>query len=217
MRIPKQAERIGRLVILGDAGVDGFGRKLVRVKCECKTIKVLVERSLRHNKTQSCGCLQVESVKKRNTKHGHAANDSATPEYEAWRTMMHRCYVKTTDSYPYYGGKGIGVCKKWRENFVAFLADLGNRPSDDHVLCLLDKDKDFKPGNVRWLTLSEANRKKRSNTFYTVNGVTKCFVDWATEYGIPKNTLHYRVVTKGMPMRDALDIGRGRQGKVLPE
>lgn len=206
----------GRLTVLGDAPPDKDGNHRIRVRCDCGTEKILVRRSFVKNKVQSCGCLREERQREAATIHGHHTDDAPTPEYEAWRSMIRRCEDESVDSYAWYGGKGIKVCKRWRESFEAFLADVGERPSDGHLFCLLNKDKDFKPGNAAWRTRHDADRTKRSNTFYEVNGVTKCLVDWAKEYDIPKNTLHYRVVTKGMSMRDALDVGRGRSGKVLP-
>lgn len=208
-------QKQGRLTVLRELQPDKRGRRRIRVRCECGVEKTLLRENFVHNKVQSCGCLRLERAIEASTVHGHSGVN-ASPEYEAWRSMIQRCYQESCESYPWYGGKGIGVCREWRESFEAFLAHLGRRPSDQHLLCLLDKTKDFAPGNVAWVTKHEADRKKRSNTFYTVNGVTKCLVDWATEYGIPKNTLHYRVVTKGMPMRDALDVGRGTPGKLLP-
>jgi hypothetical protein len=206
----------GRLTVIGEAPSDVRGRR-VRVRCECGIVKVVLYRSFRMNRTQSCGCLRTEKVQKARTTHGHRTNDEVTPEYAAWRSMLQRCYDVNGDSYSWYGGKGVTVCRRWRDSFELFLADVGERPSEEHVFCLLEKSGNFEPGNAAWTTKHEADRRKRSNTFYEVNGVVRCLVDWAKEYGIPKNTLHYRVVTKGMTMRDALDVGRGRQGRLLPE
>ena len=201
--------------VLGDAGVDRQGRKLVRTRCSCGNERTILKKSL-SNRSTSCGCERVNSVRYAVKTHGHCVDDAHSPEYEAWRTMLGRCDNPSVESYPYYGGKGIGVCARWRGSFEAFLADVGARPSDGHLLCLLDKTKDYAPGNAAWLTRHDADRKKRSNTFYEVNGVSKCLVDWAKEHGIGKSTLHYRVVTRGMSMRDALDLGHGRSGKALP-
>ena len=204
--------------VLGEVGVDRRGRKLVRTRCSCGNERVILKKSL-SNRSTSCGCERANAVREATKTHGQCVDDAHTPEYEAWRTMLARCDDPSRENYPYYGGRGIGVCARWRGargGFEAFLADVGQRPTDGHVLCLLDKSKDYAPGNAAWLTRHDADRKKRNNTFYEVNGVTKCLVDWAKEHDIPKNTLHYRVVTKGMSMRDALDVGRGCQGKVLP-
>lgn len=211
----------GRLKVLRELPPDKRGRLRVRVRCElalggCGTEKTLIYKSFVGNKVESCGCLRIERVKEASTIHGHHSRDEPTPEYQAWHSMLQRCYQPSCESYPWYGGKGIGVYAAWREDFTVFLADVGLRPSEDHMLCLVDKSKDFSPSNAKWMTKREVHRKRRNNTFYTVNNVTKCLVDWAADYDIPKATLHYRVVTKGMTMRDALDVGRGSPGKLLP-
>ena len=45
-----------------------------------------------------------------------------------WRSMLRRCYNSNDKAFPRYGGRGIRVCKSWRENFDAFFADMGECP-----------------------------------------------------------------------------------------
>jgi hypothetical protein len=202
----------GRLVLVRAVGGERW-----RVRCACGTTKTVRTENLRAGHTRSCGCLHRERVRDTHTKHGHRIDEGLTPEYAAWRTMIALCHDPRADSYLYYGGAGVTVCAAWRgdRGFATFLADVGPRPSAKHVLSRVDKGKAFEPGNALWLTKHASSRRRVDNTFYTVNGVTKCLVDWASEYGIPKSTLHYRVVTRGMTMRDALDVGEGRNGKRL--
>ena len=49
---------------------------------------------------------------------------------------------------------------------------------------------------------------------YTVDGVTKSLVSWAIEHDIPKTTLRYRM-TRGMSMREALDVTREGSDSIL--
>lgn len=44
-----------------------------------------------------------------------------------WR-MVNRCYDSRFNGYERYGGKGIGVCKGWRESVKTFYLDMGKRP-----------------------------------------------------------------------------------------
>ena len=153
-----------------------------------------------------------------NLRHGHRGTNSSdvSPTYEAWRTMIRNCTCEDSVRYVDYGAIGITVCDRWigDQGFVNFLADLGVKPPKRY-LSRHDKSLGFTPENTYWATLKEVGRHRCDNTFYTVNGVTKCLVDWAKQYDIPKTTLHYRVVTKGMTMRDALDVGRGCPGRPL--
>lgn len=206
--------RFGRLVVQHVVKRPGKKKRAV-VRCDCGAKKEVQAGNLTSGHTTSCGCFRMEQVKAATTKHGYRTAGRAKPEYEAWQSMIDRCYEPGCDSYPYYGGKGITVCAKWRTNFEAFLEDVGPRPSDDHQLSRRDRKKNYTPSNTYWATRFESDRNRTNNRFFTINGVSLCLEDWAAKYDIPKSTLHYRLA-KGMTMRDALDLGRGRQGKVLP-
>jgi len=43
---------------------------------------------------------------------------SNTPEHRAWNNMIQRCYNPNIKDYPNYGGRGIKVCDRWKENFL---------------------------------------------------------------------------------------------------
>jgi hypothetical protein len=34
--------------------------------------------------------------------------------------MKQRCYYKKGISYPNYGGRGIEVCRDWKDSYIAF-------------------------------------------------------------------------------------------------
>ena len=75
--------------------------------------------------------------------------------------MKNRCDLPSAASFKYYGGRGIVVCDRWRDDFEAFLADVGPRPSSKHSLDRIDPNGNYEPGNVRWATLSEQNQNQR--------------------------------------------------------
>lgn len=211
----KKGARFGRLVV-EQVSRDEEDRKLrATVLCDCGTRKVVRASNLMTGHTTSCGCFHSERVRETHTKHGYRGNDRAKPEYEAWQSMIDRCYEPRCHSYPHYGGKGVTVCAKWRRDFKAFLDDVGPRPSPDHQLGRRSRSKNYTPSNTYWATRFESDRSRSNNRFFTINGETLCLEDWAERYDIPKSTLHYRLA-KGMSMRDALDVGRGRSGRALP-
>ena len=86
---------------------------------------------------------------------------SCTPTYKSWNAMVSRCYTESTASYPWYGGRGITVCDRWRTSFENFLEDMGERPSLDHSIDRIDPDGNYEPGNCRWLTRAEQNARRR--------------------------------------------------------
>lgn len=129
--------------------------------------------------------------------HGEAG---VTPEYSAWSTMKNRC---SDASHVGYGERGIGVCKRWQDSFVAFLEDMGRRPSSDHSLDRKDNDGDYEPGNVRWATRKEQQRNRGCNRMLTWNGETMTVADWADRMGLKYNTLHERL-RRGWSTKKAL-------------
>ncbi len=94
-------------------------------------------------------------------KHGHNRNNMISPTYRSWSTMRDRCNLKTVNRYEQYGGRGIGVCVRWRK-FENFLADMGVRPEGE-TLDRIDSDQDYSPGNCRWADSYLQNRNRRIN------------------------------------------------------
>lgn len=92
-----------------------------------------------------------------NFKHGW----SNTPTWKSWMCMIERCYDVRNASYPQYGARGITVCDRWRDSFVNFLEDMGERPSREYQIDRRDPDGDYEPGNCRWLTRTENNARRK--------------------------------------------------------
>lgn len=147
--------RYGRLVVLGDAGRGG-AKRLVRVKCDCGTEKVVQLGNLRTGNTTSCGCLHRERLAERGrtgVRHGHAQGGVLSPTYHSWQGMIARCTRPTHVAWHNYGGRGITVCARWLQ-FENFLMDMGERP-EDLTLDRIDNDGHYEPGNCRWATRSQ--------------------------------------------------------------
>jgi hypothetical protein len=94
-------------------------------------------------------------------KHGFCPARKMTPEYRAWADMKSRCLNPSIKNYPYYGGRGISICKQWIDSFTSFLSDVGFRPSDLHSLDRIDNNGNYQPGNVRWATAKQQTENRR--------------------------------------------------------
>jgi hypothetical protein len=77
--------------------------------------------------------------------------------------MKARCKYEHGHNKQYYIDRGITVCSEWVDDFQAFLAHLGERPSRNHSIDRIDNDKGYVPGNVRWATREVQQNNKSSN------------------------------------------------------
>lgn len=53
------------------------------------------------------------------------------------------------------------LCAEWQDDFWAFAAAIGNRPSQSHVLQQINRDQPYGPNNWRWI---EPLRKEKAET-----------------------------------------------------
>jgi hypothetical protein len=164
-------QRFGRLVVTGqvDPEIRPSGKKVYKalVRCDCGTEKLVAKAVLGFGRVKSCGCLRREvaaqTSKTFTRKHGESSNGPCpTAEYHAWTAMNARCRDVNHPAFKYYGGRGIGVCEKWKVSYAAFVDDVGRRPSPFHSLDRYpNNDGDYEPGNVRWATKTEQSANRR--------------------------------------------------------
>jgi hypothetical protein len=115
-----------------------------------------------------------------------------TPEYRAWTNIKQRCLRPENPAFGRYGARGIALAPEWVDDFDAFLAHIGPRPSDEHSIDRIDNEKGYFPGNVRWALQKEQMRNMRGNVWLTVNGETRCASEWAEITGVSAGTILYR-------------------------
>ena len=87
------------------------------------------------------------------------------PLYKRWVSMIARCCNPNANGYEHWGGRGITVCKEWRESFEAYEQYVTSLPGFDLRLACgedvdrkdkiqldrIDNDGNYEPGNLRWV------------------------------------------------------------------
>lgn len=107
--------------------------------------------------------------------------------------MRLRCLDPKHKAYPNYGGRGITVCDRWKEDFLAFYSDMGPKPSPDHELDREDNDKGYELGNCRWVTRSVNDRNRRSNVWVEFRGDRRLLIELCEQFEIANDTVSFRI------------------------
>lgn len=171
-------QKFGRLLVIKLESSTSKTRWLC--KCDCGNERIVHGTSLKKGTTVSCGCYGKERRTALHTIHGKRS----VPEYAIWNGIKNRCLNPNLRSYPNYGGRGITICDRWRDDFQAFYEDMGPRPSPDHSVDRIDTNGPYSPENCKWSTRVEQarNRRPRSKTGYS--GVYKLKNRWIVRIGI---------------------------------
>jgi len=148
-------------------------------ECACGKKRWIPRTNLRLAKSRqchSCGGLT----------HGF----SKTRLNSTWRGMKQRCSNPNAEGYYLYGGRGIIVCKSWRDSFVIFRNwALKNGYTDQLTIERINVNGNYTPKNCKWIPLSEQANNTRRNR--VING--KNLTQWSKELGINRGALQARL------------------------
>lgn len=178
-------------------------------KCRCGAEKVIRKTSVTSGLTESCGCKNRKRACKQLTKHGWYG----TRTYRSWTAMIQRCENPNKDNYDIYGGRGISVCKRWRDSFDNFLADMGERPKGKSI-DRIDHNGNYESDNCRWASSKTQCRNRRNNRYLTHNGESRCLAEWVEITGIDGATIDSRL-KRGWSVKQALETKPIDSGKTL--
>lgn len=196
--------QIGKAFFEFDGRRDGFHRKrsVAVYKCDCG--KTFIRRC--DTPKTSCGCdtkrrMSESRSRQKPTRTTHGK--SKTKAYRVWDAMIQRCCNVSSTSYKNYGGRGITICRRWRESFEMFYQDMGDPPKG-MTIDRVDNSKGYAPDNCEWATASQQARNRRRTIWITIGEVTMCASDWEKQPGAMRRHAIVRRYKSGMNPREAV-------------
>ena len=200
-------KRFGRLVAIerGEPVYYGRQKKVTwRCQCDCGVVVSINASSLSRGLTTSCGCRKREVCIDRSLTHGMSNGRDGSGTYKSWNAMRNRCANVRSVDYPDYGGRGIGICDRWK-SFAMFLDDMGLRPKH-HSIERIDVNGDYNPGNCKWLLTKRQARNRRNTLWVNLSGERLSLVDACENVGIKAATVRRKKYDRGISIQDAFDI-----------
>lgn len=175
--------------------VIGKGEKPRTAKCVCdcgKSIDIPYSK-LKKGEYKSCGC-----------------NISPGKEYDAQVKRMSRilygmrsrCENKSSSVYNHYGGRGILICKEWKESKLFFINwALKNGYNDNLSIDRINTNGNYEPSNCRWADWkTQINNRTNTTTVFYEPLYTFC-----ESRGVDPEHLR-RLLKKGLSEEEATEI-----------
>lgn len=148
--IRKQFGRVSAIAPCPDDGRAVIGR------CSCGDERRYFAANLKRQSEPMCPSCRERARPSKGQSGKH-------PLFNIWKAMIQRCENPNHTWFARYGGRGIRMCDRWREDFTAFAADVGERPSPRHTIDRIKGEQGYEPGNVRW-ALPIQQQRNRSDT-----------------------------------------------------
>lgn len=120
--------------------------------------------------------------------------------YGIWCHIKDRCCNSKDVRYKDYGGRGIKICKEWKNDFAKFYDwALKNRYNDSLTIDRIDVNGDYCPENCRWITIKEQQNNRRDNVFILLNGEKHTISEWARIVGKKPASIRRRLLCGWKP------------------
>ena len=157
----------------------------VNAVCQCgKEKRVRIDQFRLKGETWACASCARKGIASHRKGTGIKNDESKIGSY--------KCYCRAKRRIKINHKKAYTNIEFRFESFEQWFAELGPRP-DGMTVDRIDNTGHYEPGNVRWATMAEQNRNRRSNIMIEYNGQLMCMTDAAKASGIPYGTLEKRI------------------------
>ena len=182
-----KGKQFGPLTVVRLYGTDGH-KALWTVQCQCGNILVKVGTEISKKRRVPVGCskkcpISISILSKKRTTHGMSKH----PVHAVWSSMTQRCINPRHAAYHNYGGRGIGVCEEWLDDFAQFWADMGPAYQRGLDIDRRDNNAGYSKENCRWVTRTVNTRNRRNCT------IAGEIIDRCRENGIGRSTMEWRI------------------------
>jgi len=164
-------------------------RTLWVCRCDCGTEKPVLTCHLISGRSKACLYCKPTGEDAPRFKHGSVNH----PLYFTWRNMLDRCRNPNNQDWRIYGGKGIKVCEEWSSDFLAFVEDMGPKPSPKHSIDRKNSNGDYTKDNCRWATAKEQARNMSRNVFVDLDGRKVTLAEACETLGLSYRPANWRL------------------------
>lgn len=179
--------------------------------CDCGNKIIVNSSNLKNGNTKSCGCLQKERTSAARKIHGM----SNKRFYNIWSNIKLRCTNKNHSLYGRYGGRGITVCKEWRnfnnfyndmyESYLKHCNDFGEKET---TIDRINNDLNYTKNNCKWSNKLEQENNKSTSRYVEYNDNIYTLSNLCRKYNVPYKLIHKRL-TLGWTIDDAINVPMG--------
>ena len=147
-------------------------------------------------------------------KHGM----TKTRLYRVWKGIRYRCNAPTCKDYEHYGGRGIRVCDKWNNDFMAFrewALENGYNEKAPRGVCTIereDTDGDYCPENCLIVTIREQENNRTNNHFVEYDGVIYTLSQLERQTGVPQRFISKHLL-RGRDIYEIIEHYKTRKGQ----
>lgn len=145
-------------------------------------------------------------------------NLKLTEFHPLWKDIKRKCYIKSHEEYPLYGGRGIKMCDKWSRHWLYMFSDMGPIPTDETYpngstvwdIILINKNDYYLGNNCKWFDTREkiqVTNKAELDMYVEFQGIYLSINEWCSLLG-PHSVDQSTMINRMKEMSNPEDILR---------